>query len=379
MISAILMFDMICKRWFPDGIAKSGKLLAGMGGMADATAGLDMWRLAAAAHSKTQVKDIILSDDDWNTIEGKLSRTKSGREFLDQWNRFMLRHGHHCRGELELCNKRWSETPDYILKFIRSHMTQMNEFNPVQNSERLAEQRRQLEKQYRRQLKNPIKRMIFNHLLIRAQTGSVFRENVKSEVIKLLTAKRKILLELGKRLHDKGILENEDDVFFLRYEEIEPVVNNNADSDIKKVISARRAEYDKNRSITPPDVVFGKFDPATYVPDSIDEQAEVLQGLAVSTGTATGKARVILRADTEEQLLAGEILVAPFTDPGWTPYFIPAAAIVMDEGGIFSHGSIIAREYGIPAVVNVGGATRIIKTGQTICVDGNRSVVTIIE
>jgi len=379
MISAILMLDMICNRWFPEGNAKSGKLLAGMGGMVDATAGLDMWRLAAAAHSKTHVKDIILSDDDWNTIEGKLSRTEPGREFLDQWNRFMLQHGHHCRGELELYNKRWSETPDYILKFIRSHMTQMNEVNPVQNFERAATERRQLEKQYRKQLKNPIKRMIFNHLLIRAQTGSVFRENVKSEVIKLLTAKRKVLLELGKRLHDKNILENEDDVFFLRHEEVAPVVNSNADFDIKKVIGARRAEYDKNRSITPPDVVFGPFDPDTYIPDAIDEQAEVLQGFGVSPGSATGKARVILRADTQEQLLAGEILVAPFTDPGWTPYFVPAAAIVMDEGGIFSHGSIVAREYGLPAAVNVGNATKIIKTGQTIQVDGDRGVVSILQ
>ncbi len=379
MISAILMLDMIGNRWFPDGHAKSGKLLGGIGGMVDATAGLDMWRLATMANSKTQVKDIILSGDDWNTIGGKLSQMESGREFLDHWNRFMLRHGHHCRGELELYNKRWSETPDYILKFIRSHMTQMGDVNPVQNFERAAAERRQLEKQYRKQLKNPIKRMIFNHLLIRAQTGSVFRENIKSEVIKLLTAKRKMLRELDKKLCVKSILENEDDIFFLRYEEIAPVVNDHADFDIKKVIGARRAEYDKNCSITPPDVVFGRFDPETYIPDTVDEQTEVLQGFGVSPGTATGKARVILRADTQEQLLAGEILVAPFTDPGWTPYFVPAAAIVMDEGGIFSHGSIVAREYGLPAVVNVGDATKIIKTGQTLQVDGNRGEVRILQ
>ena len=379
MISAILMIDRICNRWFPDGNVKSGKLLGGIGGMVDATAGLDMWRLAAAAHSKTQVKDIILSDDDWNTIEGKLSRTESSREFLDQWNCFMLRHGHHCRGELELYNKRWSETPDYILRFIRSHIAQMGEMNPVQNFARAAEERRQLEKQYRKQLKNPIKRMIFNHLLIRAQTGSVFRENVKSEVIKLLTAKRKILLELGKRLSDKGVFEKEDDIFFLRHEEIIPVVNKNAGFNIRETIRARRAEYDKNRSITPPDVVFGKFDPVNFIPDAIDEQAQVLDGFGVSPGIATGKARVILRADTGQQLLAGEILVAPFTDPGWTPYFVPAAAIVMDEGGIFSHGSIVAREYGLPAVVNVGDGTKIIKTGQILQVDGDRGVVKILE
>jgi pyruvate,water dikinase len=298
---------------------------------------------------------------------------------MADWNRFMLQHGHHCRGELELYNKRWSETPDYILQFVRSHMTQMGEIDPVQNFTRAAEQRRQLEERCRERLKNPIKRKIFNSVLQRAQQGSVFRENVKSDVIKLLTTKRKMLLELGKRLREKGVLENEDDIFFLRHEEVVPVVNNQADFDINETIRARRAEYDKNCSVTPPDLVIGHFDPDTYIPDSIDEQAEVLDGLGVSPGTATGKARVILRANTQEQLRAGEVLVAPFTDPGWTPYFVPAAAIVMDEGGMISHGSIVAREYGLPAVVNVGNATKIIKTGQTIQVDGDRGEVRILQ
>jgi len=175
------------------------------------------------------------------------------------------------------------------------------------------------------------------------------------------------------------VLKNEDDIFFLRYEEIVPVVQSNADFDVHQVIMSRRAEYDKNSTVTPPDVVFGKFDPDNYIPDAIDEQAQELKGLGVSPGIATGKARVILRADTNEQLLAGEILVAPFTDPGWTPYFVPASAIVMDEGGVISHGSIVAREYGLPAVVNVGIATKIIKTGQKIQVDGNRGVVRILK
>jgi len=379
MIGALPILDMLCSKWLPEGDINSGSLLAGVGGMVDATAGLDIWRLAAAADSQKEVKELILSNNEWRTIEDKLSETDSGREFLAEWNRFMLMHGHHCRGELELYNKRWSETPDYILKFIRSHITQMDKIDPVQKFDKVAIERRQLEKQCRKQIKNPIKRLIFNHILIRAQNGSVFRENIKSEVIKLLTTMRKLLIQLGKRLEEKDILKNEDDIFFLRYEEILPLIQGNTDFDIHEVIIARRTEYDKNSSVTPPDTVFGRFDPDNYVPEAIDEQAQELKGLGVSPGTATGKARVILRADTDEQLLAGEILVAPFTDPGWTPYFVPAAAIVMDEGGVISHGSIVAREYGIPAVVNVGSATKIIKTGQKIQVDGNRGLVRILQ
>ena len=378
-IIAIPILDLVCTKWFPEADKIGGKLLAGIGGMADATAGLDIWRLAAAANSKVEVKDLILSNKDWCTIENKLSQTGSGKEFLTEWNRFMLMHGHHCRGELELYNKRWYETPDYILKFVRSNMTQIDKIDPVQKFEEATQQRKQLEQQCREQLKNPIKRVIFNRLLTRVQNGSVFRENIKSEIIRLFTVMRKLLNELGKRFKEKGVIKNIDDIFFLKHDETALVVNGKPDFNIQGIITERRIEYNKNCLVTPPGVVFGKFDPENYVPEPINENAEILKGFGVSPGTATGKARVILRADTDEQLLAGEILIAPFTDPGWTPYFVPAAAIVMDEGGVISHGSIIAREYGIPAVVNVGSGTKIIKTGQTIQVDGNSGIVKILN
>jgi pyruvate,water dikinase len=99
----------------------------------------------------------------------------------------------------------------------------------------------------------------------------------------------------------------------------------------------------------------------------------------VSAGIVTGRARVILRSDADERVQPGEILVAPFTDPGWTPYFVPAAGIVMDMGGLLSHGSIIAREYGIPAVVNVGPATQIIRTGQWLEVNADQGVVKVLD
>ena len=116
-------------------------------------------------------------------------------------------------------------------------------------------------------------------------------------------------------------------------------------------------------------------------PDEDDTEADTtsrntLSGVPVNPGVVTGPARVILRAGSGK-VRPGEILVAPFTDPGWTPLFLNAAAIVMDMGGILSHGSIVAREYGIPAVVNVGPATKTIKTGQMIRVDGTRGTVTL--
>ena len=123
----------------------------------------------------------------------------------------------------------------------------------------------------------------------------------------------------------------------------------------------------------------GDFKPGESSPEAGPDATPRLCGLAASAGVATGPARVMLRPQPGQHILPGEILVAPFTDPGWTPYFLAAAGIVMDVGGMLSHGTIVAREYGIPAVVNVGIATKTIRTGQIVRVDGDKGVVTVLS
>jgi len=157
------------------------------------------------------------------------------------------------------------------------------------------------------------------------------------------------------------------------------VANRTPDFPVHQTITERRAEYEQNLSYAPPPIVVGRYDPDTHPDATIDQTIRRFQGIGVSAGVVTGKARVILKTDDETQIHPGEILVAPFTDPAWTPYFIPAAGIVMDQGGLLSHGSIIAREYGIPAVVNVGPATKIIQTGQVLHVDANQGLVTLVD
>ncbi len=373
------ILEVVCKRWFPDEQSCAGKLLAGLGNMADAEAGLDLWRLAVKINDSTALKGLVQSNAKWDIVHEELVKSPSGEEFLTEWKRFMKVHGHHCRGELEFYNRRWSETPDYILGILRSYLGSMEKSNLLENRRRIVEQREQLVEKCRQKLKNPVKGAVFNHLLVRAQYGSAFRENIKSELIKLMASIRSIQLELGRKLAAGSLIADCNDVFFLKLEELRQLTRGRSEVYIRQVIAARRADYEKWQTISPPNVIFGRFNPDTYVPADVNAGANLLGGLAVSPGVVSGKARVILRADDNEQVQAGEILVAPFTDPGWTPYFIPAAGIVMDQGGLLSHGAIIAREYGIPAVVNVGNATKIIKTGQTIQVDGDRGVVRILE
>jgi pyruvate,water dikinase len=379
-MGALQMLDKVCRKWFgEEGVTLANRLLAGVGDMDSAQAGHELWRLGLKAHEVGEVEQVILAGDDWEETREKIGEVEKGVEFLRSWDKFMRRHGHHCRGEIEPYNARWCETPDYVLGLVRSYIGCIGETDPIEEYERRAAQRHQFEEQCRQRLKNPVKRWKFNYLLNHAQRGCVIRENSKSHLARIVAKWRRMLVELGGRLSSNGVLENPDDIFFLRYDEVEPVTGGRANFDVKEVICGRRAEYERWKTVTPPKVVVGSFDAESIVPEPAVAGAEVLTGVAVSCGVVTGKARVILRADTDKQVLPGEILVAPFTDPGWTPYFVPAAGIVMDMGGLLSHGSIIAREYGIPAVVNVGPGTKIIKTGQSIQVDGNRGVVRILD
>ena len=367
----------ICRDWLGDeGLAY--RLLAGQGGLADTEAGHDLWRLAALAHENEQTEALVQSDTAWAKLRPKLQRVTHGRQFVAAWDRFMLEHGHHCRGELELRNPRWSERPDYILHLVRGYLSTIDRANPLTNHERLALEAEQLAGECRQQLRNPIRRRTFNWALRNARKVGE-RENWKNEAVRHIAALRRILLEVGRRLQQRETLQERDDIFFLELSEIEPVVAGTAGFDVDRRIAERRTEYERNTQLTPPPVVVGRYDPERHRAPEIDGDAKVLKGTAVSPGVATGRARVILRSDDDQQVEAGEILVAPFTDPAWTPYFLPAAAVVMDMGGVLSHGAIIAREYGLPAVANVGAASKIIRTGQTIRVDGDQGTVTVLD
>ncbi|RJP64696.1 MAG: hypothetical protein C4532_18815 [Candidatus Abyssobacteria bacterium SURF_17] len=377
----LTLLDKVCRRWLDDHNGTIGnRLLVGVGGLQSAESGLELWSLAARVHEHQEVATAILSGDDWLTTRMRLEKTSEGAAFLSRWDEFMEEHGHHARGELELANARWWESPDYILAAVRGYLQGFGGAAPVENHRNRAAERQQLERECRSRLRNPIKRFAFNFFLRQAQQGVLIRENLKNVAVRYLAAVRLVLLALGDRLASRGILENRDDIFYLSMEEVELVALGEAQFNVREAVTVRRKEYDRNLTITPPKVIVGnRFDPRDSVHDAVDETAEYMIGVAVSAGVAVGPARVILRTDTQEQVLPGEILVAPFTDPGWTPYFVSAAGIVMDQGGILSHGSIIAREYGIPAVVNVGPATKIIKTGQTVRVDGNTGTVSILK
>jgi pyruvate,water dikinase len=398
MMFTSVLYD-LCRRWFRDATgATASRLLAGTGELQSANAGIELWRLACSAAASPDVEMAVVANKPWSELRGQLQATVSGRDFLARWDRFLHRHGHHARGEMDMYQPRWREQPDYVLEVVRNFLRAKGKSDPEADQRRHAEERDRLRAELLGRLRNPIKRWTFGFVVRKTQLSAAIRENVKDAGIRVFADTRELVVELGRRLAARGVLADADDMFFLRFEEIEPVVAGKAAGDmtqfrsgnwdrvpgqkavfdVRARVAERRAEYERNLAVSPPAIVVGKYDPEKHKPDRADSASHELRGLAVSPGIAIGPARVILHAG-EGQVLPGEILVAPFTDPGWTPYFIPAAGIVMDQGGLLSHGSIVAREYGIPAVVNVGPATRLIRTGQMIQVDGDSGRVRILK
>jgi rifampicin phosphotransferase len=365
------------KKWLGEGANPLiGACLAGLGNNANANAGLVLWRLAVIAHEEPAVARALGGAVAFADLRAQLMGEPGGGRFVEAWDGFMAEHGHHARGELELMNPRWSEQPEETLDQVRSYIDALGSHDFQGQFEGLVEGREAAEREIRSRLRNPVKRWLFGYLLRKARTCSPIRENLKNEMVRQLAGVRRVLLELGRRAAARGAVGHPDDVFFLAMDELPSMAGG---EEVLSRIVRRRARYERDLTLRPPPIVVGRFDPARHVvEEAIDPDLRTLEGFGVNPGTATGPARVILRAGVGK-VQPGEILVAPFTDPGWTPYFLNAAAIVMDQGGLLSHGSIVAREFGIPAVVNVGPATSIIETGQLLRVDGARGTVTILE
>jgi len=371
--------ESICRRWLHDSDGSIyNRLLTGMGGVDSAQAGLDLWRLAEAARAP-EIFEAVDRAQDFQRARETLSGNPEGSAFLTKWDAFMFWHGHHCRAEADVSAARWREQDDFVLEMVRTFARDRSSRSLLELHREKAGEREKLEAEIRGRLRDPFRRGIFQWFLTRAQKGMRVRENAKNGAVRNLAIVRRALLELGARFAGRGLIDARDDVFFLTFEELSPAIGNRLDFDLRQEVKSRRAEYDENLKVEPPSLVIGRFDPLSQQAPASANAGPVMKGIAVSAGVAMGKARVILMANTQDRVEPGEILVAPFTDPGWTPYFLPAAGIVVELGGALSHGSVVAREYGIPAVVNVKGATRLIRTGQTIRVDGNKGEVVILN
>ena len=267
-------------------------------------------------------------------------------------------------------SKTISEMPAYIFATIVNYLEVPPEHSPREVAARQEKERETAVEEAMGQLKESRRRLL-SYLMRQAQTYISLREYMKSILIKGLTHGKKVYRVISRRLVEEGLLNEPDDIYFLTSMEIKKLATGRGEGiPVEELVSRRRDEYERNLGVVLPQYSRGR--PVPLAPEEMEPEGDVdvLTGIGVSPGRVTGRARVIIDPRRDAEIKPGEILVAPVTDAAWSPLFVTAAATVVDVGGPLSHGSIVAREFGIPCVVNATSATRVIRTGQMISVDG---------
>ena len=350
-------------------------LTMGLKGMSSSQLGVEMWELAESARKSPRVSEVILSKG--GDALKELEHFPEGAAFLKKLDGSMERIGDRCSQELELSMPRWEENPYFVFSMVASYLE--TNVCPLKTMEEQKRVRQKTTDYILKKLsKNPVEKLLFEKVLERSQEYIVIRENLKTTWVRGISAMRVVYLAIAENLVDRGILKERDDIFYLKMTEVSDLIAGSLETELEALIEGRKKEREEYAYLDVPEVIVGKPPPVGELEYTV-EPKEQLEGLGCSHGIITGKARVVLDLNKCPDLREGEILIAPVTDPGWSPLFVIASGLVMELGGTLSHGVIIAREYGIPAVVGVKNATKIIKTGQLITVDGNNGVVSIRE
>jgi pyruvate,water dikinase len=276
--------------------------------------------------------------------------------------------------EAEAAARSWSEDLPTVYSMVRNYLHADASADPRRIEERQRHEREEATRAARARLRW-WQRLLFRYALREAQRWVIAREHTKSLFVRAVDHGRQVSRELARRLVARGALDDVFDLYYLTWSEVTALVRGELlREEAYAAIARRRAEEERNRNVVLPATFRGRPTPLRLSDLALPE-GRVLRGIAVSPGRVTGRARVIMDPRRDAVIEPGEILIAPVTDAGWTPLFIAAAGVVVDVGGSLSHGSTVAREYGLPAVVNVKHGTRMIQTGQLVTVDGTEGVV----
>ena len=294
---------------------------------------------------------------------------------------YLDRYGHRAVFEVEMAGPRWADDPRYVLEQVRFHLD-----HPPSRDLRshATDVRRRAEADLA--AVHAFLRPITRQILARARRGAALRENAKSGVAAAVALHRQILIEAGRRMQAAGRIAAADDVFHLSLFEIEAWLTGDWNGGgAGALVGDRRASLAAQQELDLPGVI---RESPSAAPSAAAQSAEALPrtldgdawaGIAAAPGAAAGVACVLRTPHDGGRMRRNDVLVAPSTDPGWTPLFLRASAVVMETGGYLSHGAVVAREFGLPAVVNVQDAMRRIASGDRLHVDGNAGRVTRVE
>jgi pyruvate,water dikinase len=317
-----------------------------------------------------------VDDEDFLNQLPKLAGWLEARDAIRAW---LDKYGMRCVGEIDITRPRWSERPTTLLPLILGNITHFELGAGKRRFEQGRQEARKKEEELLARLRElpdgERKAEETKRMIDRVRTFAGYREYPKYGMVSRYFVYKQALLEEAERLVHAHVLREKEDIFYLRFQELQEVVRTNRVDE--QLIRERKDAFQSYRALTPPRVLTsdGEAIAGAYRRDDFPDGA--LVGLAVSAGIVEGRARVILdMADAE--LEPGDILVTAYTDPSWTPLFVAIVGLVTEVGGLMTHGAVIAREYGLPAVVGVQYATRLIRDGQRIRVHGTEGYVEIL-
>jgi pyruvate,water dikinase len=340
--------------------------------------GLALLDVADAIRPYPEVIEFLQQVKEDNFLD-ELVKFEGGPEAQNAIATFLDQYGMRCVGEIDITRPRWSEKPITLIPMILSNI---RNFEPGERDRKFEQGQRSAFKKEQELLErlqqlpngeqkvNETKRMI---RLLRSFIG--YREYPKYGIVSHYFVYKRALLKEVEQLVQAGVIQEKEDAYYLTFEELHDVVRtNNLDYSI---VNTRKDEYKHYEKLTPPRVITSDGEIIVGKYKRENRSANAIIGLPVSAGVIEGRARVILSME-EADLEDGDILVTTFTDPSWTPLFVSIKGLVTEVGGLMTHGAVIAREYGLPAVVGVDHATQRIKDGQRIRVHGTEGYVEIL-
>jgi rifampicin phosphotransferase len=328
-----------------------------------------LMELAETAGQEPSVRAFFLAEPwDPSRFRDRLTGTACLRGF----DEYLADYGHRAVGESDMMSPRFAEMPDYLLGIIRAHLQRpparsVSEIRREQDMTRAAALQRVRTVCGRR----VHEWFFFRWCHARLARFLALREANRHALMHFAAASRRLLLLIGQHFAGCQVLAVPDDIFFLTSDEIREIVQDHR-RDWRGRVAARRAERERNASLEAPDTIVGTG-PAAQ-PEARGS-SEALTGLPISPGCAEGPACLVRSPDDRARVRAGDILVVPVIDPGLAPLFGLAAGVVSEMGGALSHGAIIVREYGLPAVANVAGIMRVVRDGERIVVDAERGEI----
>ncbi|WP_440671484.1 phosphoenolpyruvate synthase [Bacillus subtilis] len=340
--------------------------------------GLALLDVADVIRPYPEVIDYLQHVKDDNFLD-ELAKFDGGSKTRDAIYDYLSKYGMRCTGEIDITRTRWSEKPTTLIPMI---LNNINNSEP-NASHRKFEQGRQEALKKEQELLDRLKQLPdgeqkakeTKRMIDIIRNFSGFREYPKYGMVNRYFVYKQALLKEAEQLIEAGVIHEKEDIYYLTFEELHEVVRTHKLD--YQIISARKAEYTLYEKLSPPRVITSDGEIVTGEYKRENLPAGAIVGLPVSSGVIEGRARVILNME-DADLEDGDILVTSFTDPSWTPLFVSIKGLVTEVGGLMTHGAVIAREYGLPAVVGVENAAKLIKDGQRIRVHGTEGYIEIL-